>query len=110
MQDRAKTQQMLKALRGNEIDTSTSIKIDLGVRLFLIVMLEIALTIGFCDIEAGDAHSAGIIAALMSGANLAAAIELGHRIACSALSQIGARIAVPQELHLEPFFHAHQLS
>lgn len=59
---------------------------------------------------AGDAHSAGIIAALMSGANLAAAIELGHRIACSALSQIGARIAVPQELHLEPFFHAHQLS
>lgn len=45
---------------------------------------------------AGDSQSAGIIAALLKGAPLNEAIELGNTIASHCIRQIGARITLPQ--------------
>lgn len=47
---------------------------------------------------AGDAHSAGIIAALLCGVNLPNAITFGHKLASIALQQIGTNITIPSEL------------
>ncbi len=47
---------------------------------------------------AGDAHSSGIIAALLTGASLDEAIAYGHSLAVQAIAQIGARIQLPAEL------------
>lgn len=47
---------------------------------------------------AGDAHSAGIIAALLCGSNLPTALSFGHKLASLALQQVGTHITVPTEL------------